>query len=489
MSNDTQKTIGHAGIYTIGNILRNIISIIMLPIYTRYLTPSDYGILELLSMMLDFVGIILGMRIGEAIFRFYSTTSDELEKKQIISSSLILAMTLNALGVIILLSLSQPLAAIMFGDAALHNYVALFSFVLLLQALSETCLIVLMAEQKPWQYIGVSITKLIIQLSLNIYLVVILQMHVEGVIYSTLTANILITIFLLFNILRKTGIHFSLNKIRKLVSFSTPLMLAQLGAFYLTFGDRYFLRIFGNLNEIGIYALGYKFGFMLTMLTWDPFEKIWATQRYEIHKKMNSIHLYQQSFMLISTVMIFFALGIALFVKDVLRIMSDQAFWSAYKIVPIILVAYILQSWTTFCNFGILLKGNTLQITYGAIIAVIVITIAYITLIPSYGIHGAAWATLAGFLARFLWINYVATHAYNMMLPWHRVSLLGGWATLVFILSFLSPADVLSSILARIVLVFVFLAGLYLLPIYDRSTRGKLWEATKNPGTIRGYFN
>jgi len=78
------KTLSHTGIYTLGTILRNAVSIVMLPIYTRYLTPEDYGVLELLSMVTDFVGIILCNRIGDAIFRYYSEAENIKDKNTVI---------------------------------------------------------------------------------------------------------------------------------------------------------------------------------------------------------------------------------------------------------------------------------------------------------------------------------------------------------------------------------------------------------------------
>ena len=71
MTQTSKKLISHGTVYFIGNILRYAISFVMLPIYTRFLTPADYGILELLSMVIDFSGIIFGLRVGQAIFRFY----------------------------------------------------------------------------------------------------------------------------------------------------------------------------------------------------------------------------------------------------------------------------------------------------------------------------------------------------------------------------------------------------------------------------------
>ena len=83
-----QKTFGQASVYTFGHFIRHSVSIIMLPIYTRFLTPEDYGVIELMMMTLDIAGILMANRIGEAIFRYYSAANSQRSKKAVISTAI-----------------------------------------------------------------------------------------------------------------------------------------------------------------------------------------------------------------------------------------------------------------------------------------------------------------------------------------------------------------------------------------------------------------
>ena len=95
MNNVSKKMISHGGIYLLGNILSKAVSFIMLPIYTRCLTPADYGILELLSLVIDFVAVILGMRISQAIFRFYSEYDDQEQKNSVVATAIMMIGVFN----------------------------------------------------------------------------------------------------------------------------------------------------------------------------------------------------------------------------------------------------------------------------------------------------------------------------------------------------------------------------------------------------------
>ena len=485
MGASAKKTVSHAGIYALGNILRNAVSFIMLPIYTRYLSPADYGTIELLSMLMDFVSIIFGMRLSEAIFRYYSSATSEVDKKTVISTSLFLSVLLSGVGVLLVMLFSTPLAHLMFGNYTYAGFVKLFALTMVLQAIIEVPMIYIRVQERPWLFIAFSLFRLVLQLGLNIYLVVMKGMHVEGVIYSALISGGVMASLLMTYVIATVGVHITYKMSASLTRFSLPLVLASLGSFYLTFGDRYFLRLFGNLSEVGIYALGYKFGFMLIVLMWDPFEKIWATQRYEVYKRPDALVIFQRTFVFMSVLMLSAALGISLFVKDLLKVMSDPAFYQAYAIVPIVLTAYVIQAWTSYCYFGLLLGKNTIQITYGTAIAVLVISIAYLTLIPLYGVFGAAWATVIGFLARLYWVYQKSKFNYDMQLPWNKVWLLSGLAVCIYAISWLAPEAFFPSILVRIFLFVLYFVIFMKLPIFSESEKNAVMKVLKNPRSFR----
>src|SRR5690349_5081474 len=97
--------------------MRRMVSFIMLPIYTRYLSPEHYGTLELLSMVLDFAAILFGLRIAEAVFRFYYDTEDPDQQNSVISTALAMVGGLNAIAVVVLVVAAGPISAAVFGTS------------------------------------------------------------------------------------------------------------------------------------------------------------------------------------------------------------------------------------------------------------------------------------------------------------------------------------------------------------------------------------
>lgn len=479
--NESASTIGQAGIYALGNVLRYLTSFVMLPIYTTHLSPEDYGVLELLSMVIDLAGIILGMRLGEAIFRFYSRAPSRAEKSSVITTSFALVLVVNGIGVGLLTALAAPISLLVFGGVEYTQHIRLFALILLLQSLYEVPLLFVRAQERAWLYVGFSMFKLLLQVSLNIYFVVFLEMKVEGVIYGTLITGAIYTPLLFMYMLRHTGFAVDRRLLSGLVTFSVPLVIADIGSFYLTFGDRYFLRVFSSLSEIGIYALAYKFGFLLMYFTWVPFQAVWDIHKYAAHRDGKARDVYQHNFVFITAVMVSCALVLSVFIGDVLRVMSSAEFWPAAGIVPIVLLAYILQGWTFYSSFGVLLHGDTVQITYGSLLAVIVISVAYFGLIPSYGAYGAAWATVIAFLARLWWVHERARQRFDMDLPWAKAGSMLLLAATAYLATTMVPPHTLLGTTAKLAIVGLFITALFWLPFLTSNQKQAFAQLARNP--------
>lgn len=484
-----KKIISHSKIYLAGNILQRCVSFVMLPIYTRCLTPSDYGTLELLSMVLDFVGIILGLRVGQAIFRYYADYENSKDKNEVISTALWLVASLNVLGVLLIALAVNPVASIVFGDAGQVRNLILFSLTLVMQGFIEIPMAYIRVQQRPGLFVGFSIVKLTLQLGLNILFVVYMKLHVEGVIYSAIISSLLMGSMLGFYTLKDCGIRFSIKKARQLISFSLPLMATGVIAFYITFGDRYFLRLFGGgLEEVGVYSLGYRFGFLLMFLVVTPFASIWDSEKYNIAKKENAKEEFQNIFIIYSTVAILACMVISLYVKDLLHVMSAPEFWGAAKIAPVVLGGYLANALNQYVNLGILLRNKTIEITYGTLIAAAVISIGYFFLIPRYGAMGAAWATLFAFASRTCWVYWRARRLFNMELRWKSVGILIGLWGGVSVCSLYGPSGLVASLSFNSFLLVLVAAILLYLPILPDILRKKAQTMLRNPKSAVAFI-
>jgi len=77
----------HSSIYGLGSIIGQAIGFLLLPLYTRYLTPADYGVMALIDVARWMVGLIISLGIINALSRFYYEYEEQQKRNLVISSA------------------------------------------------------------------------------------------------------------------------------------------------------------------------------------------------------------------------------------------------------------------------------------------------------------------------------------------------------------------------------------------------------------------
>jgi O-antigen/teichoic acid export membrane protein len=482
----TEKTsysriLKHSSIYMFGIVLSRIISFIMLPIYTRYLSPGDYGVLELLTMTSDAISILIGMGLPSAIFRFYSEKETQEEKNRVISTALISGASLFFLVFSILFMNSGAFSRLVFGKDTYTTYFRVVFISMMFSSSIELPLVFLRAKARSFEFVILSSIKLAIQLSLNIYFVVYLGYGVIGVLYSTLIASVLLSVYLVITTFKSCGLGFSTGILKDLVRYGVPLIFSQLGAFVLTFSDRYFIQAYFNINQVGLYSLGYKFGTIVSSLLMGPFFQHWAIEMFEIDKKPDReqvfVNIFDAMFVL-SMVLIFIE---SIFIKEAVKIISAPEYLLAYTIVPIICLAYYFSMLMYFVQVGILIKKQTRLIAYSTVIAAAVNIGLNFLLIPKYGMYGAGASALISFFVRFFVVYKWSQSLYPLPYRWGRLNMLIGYSVLLLLCSyFISIDSIVLGLVKDTVIVLIYLATIFVFWL-RKGEREKILAIARKP--------
>jgi O-antigen/teichoic acid export membrane protein len=440
-----RQTLIYGGAFILGRAA----SFIMLPVYTRYLTPADYGVLQLVQMTVEIAAIILAAGINNGVMRFYFKARTREEKGRVIATALYLLESFNALTALVLFASATMLAGSLLDGPESRRYLDIAAASILFEAFNLIPLLYLQALQKAHLYAVASVGRLILQLGLNILFVVFLGWGVEGVLVSTLITNLVMGALLTGFVLPQTGVRASRRAAWNLLRFGIPYRFTQMGTFVLTFGDRYFLKLYHDLDTIGIYSLAYQFGFVLMYIATIPFLQAWNPQRFELASEPAEVRdpRYNQGLVYLSLLLVSAAAGIAIFVGPLLRIMSDPSFLPAAALVPVILAAYVVQSWTDVAELGIQVSERTQYATFATWTSVVAILALYLLLVPPLGGLGAALATLIAFAIRFFCFYYWSQRLWPVRYRWRPSLLLLGYATLAVCAGLLwSPEGLLAQI-------------------------------------------
>ena len=240
--------------------------------------------------------------------------------------------------------------------------------------------------------------------------------------FSTLITYLLLGGSLAVWLLRQTGIHFDFGVVRELRRFGVPYQLTWAGSFLLTFGDRFFLQAGWGVAAVGLYGMAYQFGFLLSQLGATPFLSAWNPHRHQLVllPPAERDRRYDQGFFYFNLLLITVAMGIAVFIRPVIKVMTTADFHTAAYLVPIILLAYVAEAWAEVFRFAFDVTEHTRCSTYATWIVVAVVLVLYMVLIPRYGAYGAAVATVLGFSLRALLVYLWAQHLWPIHYHWRR---------------------------------------------------------------------
>lgn len=472
----------HSLVYGAGLMLTKAVSFVMLPVYTRYLTPADYGVMTLISMTLDVIAIMAGTKVALGIFRYYHKAETDDDRNAVVSTALwTLSASYGVVGVVTCV-VADFLSSLVFSSPQYAPLIRLAGAALALQSTQLVPLAYARLRERSGLFVFANTLKLVVQLGLNIYFIVVLGLGVRGVFLANLVATVVIGLWLVIYVLRHVGFHLSPIATRQLLRYGVPLVGTQLATFIVTFGDRYFLQRAGTVSDVGIYSLAYQFGFLLATVGYIPFEMVWEPMRFEIAKRPDRDELFARGFLYMNVVLITSAVILALFVPDVLRVMTTPAFYSAAGLVPIILIGYVLQGWAQIQDTGILISERTMFVTIANWAAATVAILGYAFLIPRYLGFGAAVATAAAFATRHACIYFFSQRLWPVRYNWWPVLRLCTAAIAVCIAGALLPhANLGVSLASRVALFLLFILIVWNANILSSEDRGLVRRWISSP--------
>lgn len=427
--NQRQRSfVSHAATYAIGNVARRFVGFAMLPIYTRFLTPADYGVIGLLTFALALLEPLLGARLGWAIPRFYFEAKDHRGRREVIWGAVGLTGAASAVSVIVLVLLRNFAANILFGNEKYALDLGLFAITLLSQPIEQTGMTYLRLRERSGLFVVFSIAKLILQLVLNILLVVYWRGGVMGVVLSAVISSVLLGVASVVYMAAYELPAFEWQVTRRMMQFCWPLWLTAIAGLYIGASGALFLRAFDTLSDVGRLQLALKFAATVGMLIWAPFLQHWEPSSFQYYKEANGKRKFQVAFIGISALMFIGGLAVTIFAEPVIKVMATKSFYAAETVVPLLTFAAILNSLRAFFDFSFMITDRTKMrgaYQYGT---AVVITIAYVALIPRFGLMGAAVAQCLTFTGTFIYVHMLSRRYYDpeiKLMPIGLFSLVG----------------------------------------------------------------
>jgi O-antigen/teichoic acid export membrane protein len=451
-----KKLLSHTLIYGLGSYAGRVVNFLLLPVYTRYLTPQDYGVLSLVGVLGQILFIFLNMGQSTSLFRFYFRHDDEEKRMRVISTAFLLLVGVSLPLICVPLMATDTVAQLLLGNGAYGLFIWLGCLTILCKVFLRIPFAIMRAREQSTRYAVWSSVQTLLTASLAIALVVGWQQGVMGVLLSQFLAELVLCLLLLGPVLYRLPLRFSTTDARGLLSFGLPLIPAGVAGFVLDLSDRYFLKHYTDLHQVGLYSLGYRFGEIIYLFV-GAFQLAWPPFVFANEKAPNAPSLYAQATTYYFTAIVFLCLVVSVFARELIFIMATPAFYDAYKVVPLIALSGLFEGLTFVGGVGINLQNKTIYRPFIVGAAALLNLALNVLLIPSYGMMGAATATVLAFLLQSLLTFAIALRFYSVPYQYLRLAKVALIGLGIYGLSlFVSAASLPQALAEKALLVLFF---------------------------------
>ncbi|WP_411169865.1 lipopolysaccharide biosynthesis protein [Clostridium sp. MB05] len=383
-------------LYTVGSLLIKGINFFTFPIFSRMLSPGEYGSFNIFTVWVGFISVFGGLQLNSSIakgrVKFNKKEYDEL----IIT---IISFTTTVFGVLTLIS-------ILFSKT-ISEHMGLNSNLILLATIQSffSCIISIYSihliqnkEDKKCLTISFVVTILNVVIS---FLLVLLMKHNKyiGLVLGGVLSNLLIGSIVYFKATR--GKLFITKKCLKYaLKLSVPVIPHVLSQQVLINADRIFIERYIGNEAVGIYGFIYNIGMVVNLL-WGGINNAWIPWYFDNLKENN---IYEINKMIKKYINIFTLIVISfmIVIPEIGKMFAPSSYWQGIKLIPIIILSYYCSF---LYNFSVNLEFYVEKVIYipiGTIIAGGVNVLLNIILIPKYGMVAASITTLVSYIVLFI---------------------------------------------------------------------------------------
>jgi O-antigen/teichoic acid export membrane protein len=301
-----------------------------------------------------------------------------------------------------------------------YNYLFLFvASILFTDAIAVIPFIRLRIERRSKKFAAFKIINIVINVSLNLYLILKLKMGIEAVFISNLVASV-ITFFLLTpSILKLLNFSFSSSIFKRMLKFGLPYLPAGLGSILIQVIDRPIMEHLTDLNTLGIYQANHKLGIFM-MLFVSMFQYAWQPFFMQESKSEDAKKIFSRVLTYFTLVASIILIVLSLFIDNIIRFeifgktIIGPDYWSGVTVVPVILFAYMFNGLYVVFTAGIYIKEKSIYVPLITGAGAVVNIISNFILIPVLGMMGAALSVLASYIVMAAGLYFVTQKFYKI---------------------------------------------------------------------------
>lgn len=394
--------------YSIGEILPRVISFLLLPLYTRYLTPSDYGIMSYIATVYSFLLIFSTLSLNSYVLRCYFVHTDDKERRDMIGtihiSIILFNLCLIGLGYIFLPSVIDYYQIQVPWDPFFKMALAI-NF---LDSFTIIPMVVYRVRQEALKFVTLGVSRSFFTVIMTIYFVVYQGRGVLGTFEAQLYVYLFYLFIYLYTISKYANVAFKKIYLIEGLKFSLPLLPGAICFVLLNMSDRIILERNVGIGQLGIYNIACTMSLALNVIIMsgykaiepEMFKRYGKDGYYDFVKKVQSLYF---------GVIYIGAFTLCLFSQEAFYIMTSESFHEGYWLVPALIIGVIMTGHNTIYGGILLGEQRTKEQGLATVIGSIVSVSLNLLLVPFWGVYAAAAVSAISFLVMNSYLFYQMT--------------------------------------------------------------------------------
>jgi len=397
-------------VYGLGEVVSRLLTVLLLPIFTAYLSPSDYGVVSILTALSVFVTSLFSLGLGAAIAPVYFEGDNRIRKDTTICTTVVLL----AASVVVLVgagvTLSSSISRLLFDVTA-------YARLVILSLATSACTILtipfrqyLQFEERAKSYVALSALSVVITTVLSLWMVVGLNRGVDGMLEAGLIGQAIGLVLFITPCVMRIKLRAESAIGLELLRLSLPLLPAFGFVFVLQHGGKYQLQWFRGLEEVGVYTIGFNLGLVISVVVtafqsaWIPYFMSFAGRPGEARVVYGRVLTYYV--LAVGTL----TLGVFAIARPVVLLMTVPAYHEAWTVVGVTATAQFLAGICIVLLPGMYLAKEVQYIALLQGIAAATVVLLGLLLIPPFGVPAAAASLVASYVVlaaiQYAWNRY-----------------------------------------------------------------------------------
>lgn len=421
-----RRALKDSAIYGLSGLLARGIGLLLLPLYTRALSPTEYGRVDLLLVVRSLVAVTLSLEIGQALVRFLVEARDDDGRRELASTALWFTAGAYLLFGAAAMAWSRPLSAWLLDTPTQAGVVRVAALYMGIAGVFQLMQDLLRFDLRARAYAAASIVSAVAAAATTAGLVLGVRMGVAGVFWGLIAGSLAGAAYSWHAGRQRYGMLFRWARCREMLAFSAPLVASSIAGMVALFIDRIAIRALMTVGDVGVYGVAARFASIAALVV-SVLQTALLPLIYNHHAEERTPGEIARILRVVVLVLAPAVTALGVFAPEIVGMITTPRYLAAAPVIPLLAAGVVLAQFWTFAP-GLGLGKRTRTIAALNIGAAALNTVLNFVLIPRMGIMGAALATLVSAAGAAVAYQVLGGRIYPVPHRWPRLLAVAGVA-------------------------------------------------------------